>query len=207
MERQNSQVVWTAPAHRKLTGAPQSGQVAVGPVNFSHPHGSRAQLALNEILKISCGAFPAAEQVQTQRSEFRESVASQMRLPEQAYAGDSARIRKLMPRCSVNRVKIHLVRKPFKEVFELRHIRERAGMAAMRLNDPFDATHFFYCAPPHSGQNLAARGICLPQFMQNFVSPDADGAAPADGVPLCGCTGPLGTPPCGGGGGCGPPPG
>jgi hypothetical protein len=60
-------------------------------------------------------------------------------------------------------------------------IGETSGIAAERLDDPLvtvgDAAERGHpCAAPHSEQNFAARGIDLPQLMQNFV-PSAAGAA------------------------------
>src|SRR5690242_8485830 len=43
----------------------------------------------------------------------------------------------------------------------------------MSIHNPLNSVHIFkdYCCTwPHSGQNLLARGIGLPQLMQNLVS-------------------------------------
>ena len=73
-----------------------------------------------------------------------------------------------------------LAHHPVEQRGDDRAIGEAAGIAAERLDDPFVtardvAERGHPCAAPHSEQNFAARGIDLPQLMQNLV-PSAAGA-------------------------------
>jgi hypothetical protein len=83
-------------------------------------------------------------------------------------------------------------------------IAERAFIAAMRFDYPLTTALILahsYCCVPHSGQNLAFFGICLPQLKQNFVSVagDSGGGVPPATVGAVAGGGAGGTGVCGAG--------
>src|SRR5260370_1542925 len=70
-----------------------------------------------------------------------------------------------------------------------RKVTQRLRRASEGFDDPFDSAHGsqrYTWGFPHSGQNLALRGMDLPHSLQNLVSaagvPAAAGAAPPPGA-------------------------
>src|SRR5215469_7881590 len=72
---------------------------------------------------------------------------------------------------------------PVEERVQNLEVPERRRPTPLRVHNPFSPIHNaktgYCCACPHSGQNLLARGIGLPQFIQNFVSGLATAPPPA----------------------------
>ena len=86
-----------------------------------------------------------------------------------------------MPLRFADGTKLQILDDAREQSLERREVAQAFGRAAVRLDDPFDPVHLrtrYDCAVPHSGQNFAALGIGLPQFVQNFVAPAADAVPP-----------------------------
>src|SRR5437867_4994289 len=101
-----------------------------------------------------------------------------MRLGEQADAGDaSARVpdgRKAVPLGVGNGTEVEELGDMSEQRAQRVDVGEALGIAPVRVHDPLAAADVHYCwALPHSEQNFAARGIVVPQFVQNFVAADA----------------------------------
>src|SRR5438094_5438602 len=90
IERQNSQVVWTALDQRNLIGAPQFGQLAtlslmgVRPFDSPDIHRTRAEFALEVTGEVPLGPRLATKYVQTDRLVFWKSMTGEMRFGKQA---------------------------------------------------------------------------------------------------------------------------
>src|SRR5882762_8629822 len=140
MEWQNSQVVCTALDQRNTMGAPQLGQFAAGALMAGRDV-RLAEFLFEQRFKVGAGAWPAAEEIQTERSIFGERVAGQMRFRKQAHPRDATRMRELVPIGLAERMQVQLADQRVEERFERVQIGEHAGPAAVRFNDPFKAAH------------------------------------------------------------------
>src|SRR4029434_3715437 len=113
IERQNSQVVWTALDQRNLIGAPQFGQLAtlslmaIRPLDSPNVHRGGAEFALEVRGKIPIGSRLATKHVQTNGLVFWKSMTGKVRFSKQEKAGNSTGGRKLMPYGVADRAQSH----------------------------------------------------------------------------------------------------
>ena len=68
--------------------------------------------------EIDTGAWAAAENVQAERCVFGKCVAGDVRFRKEAYAGDAAGVRELMPVGFAERVQVELADERAEEGFQ-----------------------------------------------------------------------------------------
>src|SRR5260370_20805162 len=126
----------------------------------------------------------------TERAVFWKRMTREMRLRKKAEAGDPAGAGKLMPLRFADGPELHLPDDAVEQVLQDSRVTQRLRGTSEGFDDPLDSAHgrrrHYTWGFPHSGQNLALRGMGLPHSLQNLVSapgvPAAAGAAPPAGA-------------------------
>src|SRR5467141_2568434 len=107
-----------------------------------------------------------------------------MRFREKAKAGDPSCTRKLMPLRFADGPELHLPDDAAEQILQDSRVAQGLRRASEGFDNPLDSAHgrrwHYTWGFPHSGQNLALRGMALPHSLQNLVS--AEGAPAAAGA-------------------------
>src|SRR6266853_407926 len=115
---------------------------------------------------------------------LRKGVAREVRLGEKAEASDPSGDGKLMPLRFADRPELHLPEDAVEQILQDSRVAQGLRRASEGFDNPLDSAHgrrwYYTWGFPHSGQNLALRGMALPHSLQNLVS--AEGAPAAAGA-------------------------
>src|SRR5260370_25099864 len=124
--------------------------------------------------EIPFGARNAAEKIQAERAVLRKRVTGEVRLREKAEAGDASGAGTLMPLRFADGPELHLPDDAVEQVLQDSRVTQRLRGTSEGFDDPLDSAHgrrrHYTWGFPHSGQNLALRGMGLPHSLQNLVS-------------------------------------
>src|SRR5262245_58435853 len=142
IERQYSQVVWTALDQRNLIGAPQFGQLAtlslmsVRPLDSPDIHRGGAEFALEVPAEVPIGPRLATKHVQTDRLVFWKSMTGKVRFGKQAQAGDPSGGGELMPHRFGDRSQGHRRHQVGEQSAQFRQLRQARAVAAVGFDHP-----------------------------------------------------------------------
>jgi len=113
----------------------------VRPLQPADRNGMRLKKLTENSFKIPLRARNAAEEIETERTVLRKGVAREMRLGQQAKAGDPSGTGKLMPLGFADGPELHFPNEPVEQIPQNRRITQRLRRASKGFDNPFDSAH------------------------------------------------------------------